>query len=106
MELAGMPFDATKQEVLLAGLTKQRDQYLAALGEALEGRNPASGAQLAEWITGQLSGASAGDSCAAIADPASRRLPLFVDAPAKGQQRPSNPRARPSQANMCDTCQH
>lgn len=56
MELAGMPFDAAKQEALVEGLTEKRGQLLAALGEALEGRNPASGAQLAEWLTVQLGG--------------------------------------------------
>jgi len=56
MELAGMGFDSEKQQTLISTLTTQRDAYLATLAEALEGRNPASGAQLSEWITEQLGG--------------------------------------------------
>jgi DNA polymerase I len=56
MELAGMPFDVTAQRSLVARLTAERDRFRAALEEALEGRNPNSGPQLAEWLTAVLGG--------------------------------------------------
>ena len=58
MALAGIGFDSEKQRALLSSLTTQRDANLAALAEALEGRNPASGAQLSDWLTQQLGGDS------------------------------------------------
>lgn len=57
MELAGIAFNAAKQQELITSLTIERDKLLGLLGEALEGRNPSSGAQIAEWITIQLGGA-------------------------------------------------
>ena len=56
MELAGMPFDKAQQEKLIAGLSAERDTLLEALNEALAGRNPASGAQVSEWLTEHLGG--------------------------------------------------
>lgn len=56
MELAGMPFDAAKQQELLEGLTVKRDTLLLQLGEAMNGISPTSSTQLGTWLTEQLGG--------------------------------------------------
>lgn len=56
MELSGMPFDKAQQEKLIADLTAERDTLAEALNTALAGRNPASGAQVSDWLTEQLGG--------------------------------------------------
>lgn len=56
MELAGMPFDAEAQKVLLDRLTIERDQHREKLKAELGDMNPNSGAQLGEWLSGILGG--------------------------------------------------
>jgi DNA polymerase-1 len=57
MRLAGVPFDSARQRELLVSLGAQKLALEAQLAEGLVGRNPRSGAQLAEWLTEQLGGA-------------------------------------------------
>jgi DNA polymerase-1 len=54
MHLVGMPFDAAVQRELVDRLTAQREQLEPALMEALAGRNPSSGPQLADWLAWAL----------------------------------------------------
>ena len=56
MELAGMPFNAEQQRTLIDSLTAQKQALEMQLAEGLNGRNPRSGAQLAEWLAEQLGG--------------------------------------------------
>ena len=56
MQAAGMPFDAAAQAELMTKLEAERARLGPALMEALAGRNPNSGEQLAEWLGWLLGG--------------------------------------------------
>jgi DNA polymerase I len=56
MQRMGMPFDVEAQRNLVDSLTVERDRLKQALAAAVDGLNPNSGPQIADWLTSVLGG--------------------------------------------------
>lgn len=84
MELAGIPFNAVRQQGLIKSLTETRDKLLAQIGEALGNINPSSGAQLTAWIVEQLGGVESEKYKAWPKTPSGKQLKTGADDLRKG----------------------